>query len=238
MAQDPSHPDDLERLFSGALQFELDRAAGGPHSLPRSKRRLRGAALLQGDSPRRIMQGLMDGDPLDMDGRCGRRMEHQALLMDRARVRWRSVSYLAYLAARDGYRGNPPLDQFIERAIDQALESLIEEDWEADRSDAPIDPELEQYASIALEADLDPRHARRVTLEFNLHPLRLRRPLFAVLVAGRGFAEVAEASGLATAELERELRTTLTRMLRFNNPGEGLDESLDQAMDDLLGKDS
>ena len=116
-------------------------------------------------------------------------------------------------------------------AIDEALRSLVEEDWEGDRSDAPIDHELEQYANLALEADLDPRHARRVTLEFNLQPLRLRRPLYAVLVENRAFAEVAETFGLATAELESHLRTMLVRML----PPGGTEADLDGALDALMG---
>ena len=209
----------------------MDGGRSGFAPPPKATGRKRGAALLHGDSPQQILSALTDGDPLNLWGHCGSRLDHQALLFDQKRVAWRSAAYLSFKAAERQYRGDPPLNQFIESAIDEALRSLVEEDWEGDRSDAPIDHELEQYANLALEADLDPRHARRVTLEFNLQPLRLRRPLYAVLVENRAFAEVAETFGLATAELESHLRTMLVRML----PPGGTEADLDGALDALMG---
>jgi len=151
--------------------------------------------------------------------------------MDWHRVTRRAMTYVAYFAALEGYRGNPPLDEFIARGIDEAIESLIEEDWSSERRDDPIDPEDSPYGQVSLAGDLSPAQARRVTLEFNIQPVRLRRPLFAALVDNRPFAEVAEEFGLATSELEGLVRTILAHMLRVDSTTAALEDVLEELND-------
>jgi hypothetical protein len=144
--------DDLDQYFLGALNFELEPSTqpAGPE-VPRT-----GAALLQGKSPRAITDRLTDGDPLELIARTKRRVTWHAILMDNMRVAVRAVAYIAYFAARDGYRGDPPLEQFLHKGIDEAITSIIEEDWSNQRKDAPIDPRHDPYASITAAAGIDP----------------------------------------------------------------------------------
>jgi hypothetical protein len=200
--------DDLDQYFLGALNFELEPSVqpAGPE-VPR-----KGAALLQGKSPRMITDRLTDGDPLEVIVRTKRRLTWHALLMDNTRVSMRAVAYIAYLAARDGYRGSPPLEEFMHKGIDEAITSIIEEDWSNERKDEPIDPRHDPYASITAAADIDPADARKVTLEFNLLPASLRRPLYAVLIQNQTIKHAAEAYGFGTTELKGKLRTLLGRL--------------------------
>ena len=229
MAEVPPGSGDFARLFEGALEFELDPTAS-VGVVPAGKGK-RGAALLHGDSPRLLLDRIADGDPLGLLERTNQRLSFQALLMDWHRATRRAMTYVAYLAARDRYRGNPPLSEFLDRGIDVAIESLIEEDWSADRRNDPIDPENDPYGSISLAADVDPAHARRVTLEFNLQPIALRRPLYCVLVDNKSFEEASERFGYGLDELRGHVRVMLERMLR----GADTDAQLDSLLEDLEG---
>ena len=222
------HPDfdNLDQYFGKALAFELHSGDQPEMGSPGPK----GARLLHGKSPRAISDRLMDGDPLEFRERSQRRLAWHGLLMDKIRVAVRSVAYVSYLAARDGYRGTPPLEQFINAGIDEAITSIIEEDWSGEKSKAPIDPKRDPYASISLAADADPAEARKLTLEFNLLPPVHRRPLYAVLIENTPLAETAERFGLGTSELRTQVRALMARLTSTSD-----EDLLDSMIDALEG---
>lgn len=205
---EPPNFKSIDEYFMGALNFELEPGMqpAGPAAPPR------GAALLQGKSPRMITDRLRDGDPLEVVARTKRRLEWHALLMDHMRTAVRSVAYISYFAARDGYRGSPPLEEFMHIGIDEAIRSIVEEDWASERKKEPIDPRFDPYARITAAADLDPAEARKLTLEFNLLPVNLRRPLYAVLIDNQPIRKAAQDHGFATSELEDDIRALLGRL--------------------------
>jgi hypothetical protein len=207
MADSPNFKS-IDEYFMGTLNFELEPGMqpAGP-AVPQ-----RGAALLQGKSPRMITDRLREGDPLEVVARTKRRLEWHALLMDHMRTAVRSVAYISYLAARDGYRGSPPLEEFMHKGIDEAIRSIVEEDWASERKKEPIDPRFDPYARITAAADMDPADARKLTLEFNLLPANRRRPLYAVLINNQPIRQAAQTHGFAASELKADIRALLSRL--------------------------
>ncbi len=70
-----------------------------------------------------------------------------------------------------------------------------------------------------------------MTLEFNLQPIALRRPLYCVLVDNKSFEEASERFGYGLDELRGHVRVMLERMLR----GADTDAQLDSLLEDLEG---
>lgn len=214
MPFDSTTLEDELRLFRGAHSFELDPQSSGASAVTVQgiNTGQTGGQILYSDSPRVLLDRLAEDDPLDIQARTRKRILFQSLLMDWERVTRRSMAYVAFIAARDRYRGKPDLAEYIDMGIDEAIHSLIEEDWNSDRRQEPIDAESDPYADVTLGAKLDPSHARRVTLEFNLQPISMRRPLHDVLVKNRSIAAAAKSSGIPMGEIRCHVRVMLGRM--------------------------
>jgi len=165
---------------------------------------VRGAELLVSDSPREVMDRVLDeSDPLRLWDRVSRRLDEEALLIDVHRLCGRAAAHIAIVAVRDFYRGFPPLEEWLTRRIDEGVKDLADEDWAAIHRRDPIDPSSNPFAFITDVARVDPMEARAVTRKFNQMPPKVRGPVYAVLVKNRSLEAVADDYGFPLDEFRR-----------------------------------
>ena len=174
-----------------------------------------------GESPARIVERLQDGDPLSLGLRCAERIDFRAMLMDVERLVARAEAYVAYIAVRQQYTGTPPLDAFIERQIDESIDSILEEDWSSEHKREPVEPDDPRYRMIAREAGIEPAQARRASLALNTEPLRTRRLFYGVFIKNRKLADVARENALGIAEAKEMVKQTLKKVLGTATWGQG-----------------
>lgn len=190
------------------LPIDLGTAGHGGDAAPVEIRRA--IVALAGGTPTEIMQRLSNGDPVEIRKRIRRRLTHQAVLLDPTRLRWRALAYCAMAASeRDPCE---PLGTFLDRALDEAMASLIGEDWLADREGDPATSTSSPFRQVAAGVGLRPERARRIALEFNLLDRKERRPLYRILVEGAAPDEVAHAFDMQPDELAQRLNVLLDRM--------------------------
>ncbi len=143
-----------------------------------------GSEALRGRSPMEVLHRLLDHDPFELQGRSVGRLEARALLLAERRVYLRTLARVAYAAPK--YRGVPPLDEWLEGRIDQAIEEILEEDLEAELSGEPLAvPYESRLVSLSESLGLEIGMTRRACLRFNALPDRARRAFFAVAIQGK-----------------------------------------------------
>jgi hypothetical protein len=164
------------------------RPAPGPRAssagLPLDPR----AALLLWGSPGQILARLGPGDPLALGQRTRRRVRERALLID-ARLLLPRVRALVARRAFD-WRGDPPLEEFLDGAIEAALDA-----WLAEAS------ELHSAGGSAL--------VPRRLAAFARLPEPVRRAFIAALLDGRRLDALAAERGQDLSSLARDLRQAI-----------------------------
>lgn len=150
------------------------------------------AALLLWGSPSQILARLAPGDPLALGARTRRRVRERALLVD-PRPLMPRVRALVARRAFD-WRGEPPLDTFLEQAIDAALDA-----WLAEAG------ELHHAGGSAL--------VPRRLAAFARLPEPVRRAFIAALLEGRALDALSAERGQDLSSLARELRQAIDLLL-------------------------
>lgn len=163
---------------------------------------LKGADLLRGGSIEIVFQRLANGDPLGVRFIAQKYLRRNGFILDLERVVGTSMAYAAYLAERDEYDGDPPLQVFLEKAIEQSVETIGEEDRAKEMRGEPMDPLSDPYARVGFAPEVDPAHVRHAVLRFNGMQKAIRVPCYRVLVEGATFEEAVDGTNLSTAELE------------------------------------
>lgn len=189
----------------------------------------RGAELLVSDSPRELMERVLDeSDPLGLWDRVEAFLAKEALLVDTHRVCARAGAHIAIVAVRDFYRGYPPLDEWLLRRIAEGVKDLADEDWAAIHRSDPIDPKENPFAFMTDVAGIDPQHARVVTRKFNQLPPKVRQPVYAVLVKNEPMDKVADDHGYPLDELKSMTADVLSGIL--GEPAEVLLRRLEEEL--------
>lgn len=154
-----------------------------------------GRAILGAGSARKVLERLIDGDPLELGPRCQERISESAVFVAWDRLWLRAAARIAYAAPR--YKGLPRLDVFIDERIDQSIEDLLREDIEEDRGGVPVsEPWDPRYAFVSEQVGIDPNLARSACIRFNDMPLDVRRTYFAVALGKKTFHRwIAEGNG-------------------------------------------
>jgi hypothetical protein len=154
-----------------------------------------GRKILGAGTPRKVLQLLTDGDPLEIGPRCQERIEERAVFVDWERLWLRSLAHIALLAPR--YKGKPKLDLFLAEGIDVAIGDLIREDREEDRKGVPVTtPWDPRYAFVSEQVGMEPGLARTACIRFNGLPRGVRSTYFAVALQKKTFNRwVAEGHG-------------------------------------------
>ena len=161
----------------------------------RSERAFPGSEYLGQRTPKQVLARIVEGDPLEMRGRCKERLCTRALLLSLDRLVLRSMARVARAAV--AYRGRPRLARWLNEQIDAAIRDLIAEDREKERTGplpgGPADP---HYAFVSEALGVDPALGRRVCVVYNDLPDLQRKVFWAVIVEGKSIHRcVAEGHG-------------------------------------------
>ena len=134
-----------------------------------------GAELLRGDSARRTLARIHDGDPLGLGPRCSERLRERAILLGGERVLARALVRVALRAPT--YEGVPPLELWLEQRIDRAIDDLLGEP-PAETGDA-------HFAFLSETLGVEPPLARKAAIVFNDLPATIRRTFWEIVVQGK-----------------------------------------------------
>ncbi len=123
-------------------------------------------AILGAGSPRAVLARIVDGDPLDLRGRCELRLRSQAVLLDLNRVHLRCAAHVARHAA--AFSGQPPIDVWLAERVRKATQEILHENAEAAASGAiPMPPDDERLRLVADTFGIDPAQIGLACVAFN-----------------------------------------------------------------------
>ncbi|MEW6073189.1 MAG: hypothetical protein AB1726_11445 [Planctomycetota bacterium] len=165
-----------------------------------------GAALLLAGSPREVLARIVPGDPLAVRPRLEAALRRRAVLVDSDRAFLRALAECAREAP--GWRGRPPLDAWIDRRIEGALDGLLAEE-EDEPAGAAESGEGSAFRLLALPLGLDPAHLARACRAFNRLPGREREAFFLLVIEDRGLEASGTALGVSALECARAARRAL-----------------------------
>lgn len=213
-----------EGSSTGSREFESDGRASEDvlRPLPSiSKRPARnhvypGSEILSDRSPRVILERILDGDPLDMDGRCFLRLRHNATLIDADRLYNRATAWVAHQAT--AYDGTPPLADWLNQCIDSTIRNLLDEDMELERQGIPPTTPWDPAFSFLTETlGVEPPIARKCAVVFNNLPIPVRKSFWVVVMQGKSLNR-AVAEGLGPPEkAEGRVRYAMGMMSTLGN---------------------
>ncbi len=154
-----------------------------------------GWSILRGDSPVRVLDRIIDDDPLDIYLVCEERLRMRAILLDEHRLTLRAMARTAYLAPR--YRGEPPLAQWLAERADDAIQELVDEDSADELRCAPVEePWDERYSFLAEAIGATASVARTLCVRFNGLADDVRHAFHNVTIQGKSLHRyVAEGHG-------------------------------------------
>lgn len=188
-------------------------------TIPANKTRESIAAWLPGQLPRAALEAIADGDPLGIEKRVRAQLRRGAWLIDVERLLARGMAAVAFAAHR--YNGFPDLDRWIERELERAIATLIEED-----RDAVLDgqvAEAEDAASLRWLTEvlgLPESAGIHATVVFHGLPEDVRHAWYERAVAKQTVAECV-AAGLGSAQrIEARVRRATLAMSLLEDPGE------------------
>lgn len=200
---------------------------------PRPAGKLKGADVLKGGNVDVILERLYDDDPLEVCVHARRFLREKGIILDLERVVHTTLAYLAFEAARDRYDGHPPLQMYIERAIEQSIRTITEEDRSSQMHGTPMDPLLDPYMRVGFGPEIDPAQVRNAVMNFNAMREGVRVACFRVLVEGKSFEEALVDSDMSTAELEGHLAGIL-HVMASAPPRHEEQETIDNLLDRIL----
>lgn len=160
--------------------------------------------------PSALARRLADGDPLDLELRCARRRAQLAYLVARERLWLRALARVSYAGAL--YRGEPPVERWLEGLVDEALAELLDEDETAELRRREVE-DPEHFAAVCEAFDMTPEEARAACVAFNALDPDVRSAFFAVAVTGDTVAEVAARSGVPASEIAARLGAAALALL-------------------------
>lgn len=175
-------------------------------------------SIFEGRSPREILARLVEGDPLRISEGCAGRIVERAVILDPDRLLLRAVARVAH--AGFSYRGMPPFREWLRGCLDLAIDDLVREDVEYERSGMPIAETGDKlYRGVAEGLGIEPGLARRVCVEINTMEDDMRHAFFAVHVLRKTIhRHVAEGYG-PPARVQALLKEALRRLRRIGGPG-------------------
>ena len=164
---------------------------------------------LLGKEPEEVLPRIQNGDRLGIQTIVMRRLREQALILDPERAFARSLVEVAYRASS---LTKDTLDaDWLQSAVDAALERLVEIDAEAERdANGEVPRDAQPYQFVVQAFGTPPSMCRTATVEFNGLPHRTRFAFFVLLVDNH---EVDDVLALGLWEPE-ELRLDIWTVFR------------------------
>jgi hypothetical protein len=153
----------------------------------------------------------MCSDPLDLRSRIAAVLDERAYLIEHDRLHLGAVARVARAAPR--YRGQPDLDPWLRRHVEEALDELLEES----EPDEPSPTTPWGLEGLARPLGLEPASARAACLAFNRLPLEERKAFRALVLEGRSLDEsaahaLADGRPANPTEIARAARRALERV--------------------------
>ncbi len=186
--------------------------AGAAASTGRGARAGDWRRVLCGASPREVLARMIHGDPLTLAARIEARLRMRAYLFDADRVFLRAAARCARLCVR--YRGDPPLERWLDERIDESLLDLLRADAEGDaRGEPPGPQQLAAFEVLARPLGLDPAAMHHVCLVHNQLPEAQRKAFRELVIEGRSLDELAAAGAGSATEIARAARAALLTVL-------------------------
>jgi hypothetical protein len=179
---------------------------------PRLRRTYPGSDILIGTGPRDVLQRVSEGDPLGLVPRCRAELFDRAFLIDMERLCSRAFAQVAFDSML--YGGDPPLDEWLRRRIQKAIEGLLNEDCEIERASGLQDGDDDRHVALADLLGLRVDDARRACIAFNDLPDGVRSTYFRTVIEGQAIEEVARGLGVATERVREDLKRALLTIAR------------------------
>lgn len=165
-------------------------------------------ALFADGSPREVLARVIEGDPLDLRGRCEARLRNQALLLDARRLQLRAAAHIARHAP--GYTGTPPIDVWLAERIRKSVQELLEEQAVlAADGEAPEPPNDERLQLISETFGIDPSVFGRGCVRFNRAPFDARASFYGLILEAKPPVAWAAANSMTVERAMRSLRAAL-----------------------------
>lgn len=189
----------------GELQPRPSRSKG------RGRRSFQGSEILGGGSSAAILARLLDGDPLDMDGRCFARIRHHAVLVDGDRLYQHATARVAAQALY--YEGKPPLARWLQLRIDEVIRILLDEDLQAELDGRPPEGPTDPACGFLIDTlGVEPPLARTCAVVFNNLSIPVRKAFWARVMQDKSLNR-AVAEGLGPpAKCEARVRYAMGMM--------------------------
>jgi hypothetical protein len=170
-----------------------------------------------GTPPRELLRRFLDDDPLDIELRCELRQSETCYLISPERLFFKAVARCAF--AGFAYRGEPPVDEWIARRIDESIEDILEEDEEGAVQNLPIEEGF-HYDALSEAVGFRPKVARRAHVAFNALPRVARAAWFAVVVHGRTAEEYAATERSTPDLVKSSVVQAVMTLLQFSRDAE------------------
>ncbi|MEM8711020.1 MAG: hypothetical protein AAGG01_08715 [Planctomycetota bacterium] len=176
--------------------------------------------LLATRDPDRILEWLIDGDPMALRSLTARQLRADALLLDADRVQLRLLARITHDASVDGDACAPEGTGFawvraqVDAAIAEVLEQergIVSDSSSGDRSSDPS--ESGPFRSLAVPFGIEGEDLRAACDAFNRRTVTERTAFFALFVSRLELDEAARLEGLRATELARRARSALLAAL-------------------------
>jgi hypothetical protein len=146
--------------------------------------------VLVGEDVHQVLHRVLEGDPLDLMGRCAAHLRAEGVLVYLTRLVHRAAARVAFDAdLLDGSRIDGWLDDCVARSVVELMEEQQSEEWAlvppGESPDAPLYHRVSEAAGIPIAL------ARVAVMAINRCPAAQRRSYHAVVLEGRALAACA-----------------------------------------------
>lgn len=181
--------------------------------------------LLATRDPDRILEGLIDGDPMGLRSLSARQLRAEALLLDADRVQLRLLARITHAASIDGDTCVSDGTGFawVRAHVEAAIAEVLEQERMAisDRgSQGALSAggesgggEVDPFRSLAVPFGIEGDDLRVACDAFNRRTITERTAFFALFVARLELEEAAKREGVRATELARRARSALLAAL-------------------------
>lgn len=182
----PSEDDPLEEEAAVPQPSTHRDSSGG------ERERFPGDEWLVGDSPRQVLERLVDQDPLHFEDHCRLFLRQEGYVLGLERLVLRSMARVAMEAM--SYQGKPALSEWLRGRVRVAADELLREQWAEEYRDLPPmeSEDRDLFLEFAEVTGIEPGLSRLACAELNQLPRRMRLAFVDVYLEGQPMKEWAE----------------------------------------------
>jgi len=176
--------------------------------------------LLASKNPWQVLERVSSEDPFRIRLRCVQVLRSRALLFDLEQLTLRAMGVVAIHGLH--YAGEPPVAEWLDERIEEALEMLCEEDRELDRRE-PLERELgyPRFQLMIQVLGIEPRWARRACIVVNDLPDRIRKTFYHLVVLRTTVNEYRARAGTSRESVLDDLERALGSLRALGSERKG-----------------